>query len=83
MEYILHDKRLWKIVSWIVEPPKEGTVERSWFDDDDKLGKGYMILNVSEALVHYISYARSANEAWKNLCSTFERMYVINWLYLR
>ena len=29
MEYILYEERQWKIVSGIVEAPKEGTTERS------------------------------------------------------
>ena len=42
-----------------------------------------MILNVSDALVHYISHVRNANEAWKTICSAFKRRHVVNRLHLR
>jgi hypothetical protein len=42
----------------------------------DKLACGTIFLNVVDFLLHHVTHATTAKDAWDNLCATFERRHV-------
>ncbi len=44
----------------------------------DKLVCGKIILNVVDSLLHHVTCAETAKDAWDNLCVTFEKRHVGN-----
>ncbi len=48
------------------------------FINEDKLAYATIFLNVVDFLLHHVTCAKIAKDAWDNLCATFERRHVGN-----
>ncbi len=91
MEFLLHEKDLWKITSRELLPPKVefgeivpkgSTLEHHLFMKNDKLAYGTIFLNVVDFMFHHVARAKIIKNTWDNLCATFERKHVGNILQL-
>ncbi len=81
MEFLLHEKDLWEIISRMLLSSKiefekiilEGGVHKHhMFMQKNKLVHGTMFLNVVDSLLHHVACVKNAKQAWDNLCATFE-----------
>ncbi len=81
MEFLLHEKDLWEIISRKLLPSKiefekitlkEVFINIACSCKKNKLVHGTMFSNVVDSLLHHVTCVKNAKQAWDNLCATFE-----------
>jgi hypothetical protein len=81
MEFLLHQKDLWEIASRELLPlevefgkvvPKGSILKHYLFMKKDEFIHETIILNVDSSLLHHVTCAKIAKDAWDNLCATIQ-----------